>query len=64
MLMNLRKKQSTLVNVRQAAEMLTSAMWILTSSTIENFWKKAGLVKAYRESQNAKQAQKSSTGEL
>lgn len=56
-LINLQLKQSTVINVRQAAEMLTGAWWSVTSTTIKNCWKKAGLMQGHEQSQDAEQPQ-------
>ncbi|KAH8030889.1 hypothetical protein HPB51_012229 [Rhipicephalus microplus] len=37
-------KLPTSINVRQATEMVTGAWWSVTSTTIQNSWRKAGLV--------------------
>lgn len=44
LLINLRMKLPTSINVRQATEMVTGAWWSVTSTTIQNCWRKAGLV--------------------
>ncbi|KAM7313344.1 tigger transposable element-derived protein 6-like [Ixodes scapularis] len=56
-LINLRLKQSSVINVRQDAEMLTGAWWSVTSTTIKNCWKKAGLMQGHEQSQDAEQPQ-------
>ncbi|KAH6946715.1 hypothetical protein HPB50_014755 [Hyalomma asiaticum] len=46
LIINLRLKQPTSINVRQTAEMLTGAWWNVKTSTIRNCRRKAGLIKA------------------
>ncbi|KAH6925630.1 hypothetical protein HPB50_008078 [Hyalomma asiaticum] len=44
LLINVRLKLPTEVNIRQAAEMLTGSWWNVRASTISNGWRKAGLL--------------------
>ncbi|KAH9378405.1 hypothetical protein HPB48_017512 [Haemaphysalis longicornis] len=43
-LINLRMKVATTINVGQAAEMIPEAWWSVTATTTENCWRKAGLL--------------------
>lgn len=45
LLINLRMNQPTSINVKQAAEMLTGSWWNVKPTTIQNCWRKAGLLK-------------------
>lgn len=45
LLINIRLKLPTEVNIRQAAEMLTGSWWSVKASTISNCWRRAGLFK-------------------
>ncbi|KAH7951915.1 hypothetical protein HPB52_015376 [Rhipicephalus sanguineus] len=54
-LINLRLQQPTVINVRQAAEMLTGAWWSVTSTTIQNCWRKAGLMHTSEQPEDAEQ---------
>ncbi|KAH6945724.1 hypothetical protein HPB50_009719 [Hyalomma asiaticum] len=45
LIINLRLKPPTAINIHQAEEMLMGAWWNLKMSTISNCWRKAGLIK-------------------
>ncbi|XP_037518287.1 tigger transposable element-derived protein 6-like [Rhipicephalus sanguineus] len=69
-LINLRLQQSTVINVRQAAEMLTGAWWSVTSTAVQNCWRKAGLMHTSEQPEDAgqpcndDQAEEGNPGEL
>lgn len=63
-IINLRLKQPTSVNVRQAAEMLTGAWWNVKTSTIRNCWRKAGLIKAPAQVEDNLEEDHSNPGDL
>ncbi|KAH8039617.1 hypothetical protein HPB51_007817 [Rhipicephalus microplus] len=63
-IINLRLKQPTSVNVRQAAEILTGAWWNVKTSTIRNCWRKAGLIKAPAQVEDNLEEDHSNPGDL
>lgn len=64
LIINLRLKQPTSINVRQAAEMLTGAWWNVKTSTISNCWRKAGLRKAPEQLEDDLEENHSTPGDL
>ncbi|KAH6946400.1 hypothetical protein HPB50_013234 [Hyalomma asiaticum] len=64
LLINLSLQHSTAINVRQAAEMLTGIWWSITSTTIQNCWKKAGLMRTDGQPQIDERAVEGSSSEL
>ncbi|KAH8031757.1 hypothetical protein HPB51_020828 [Rhipicephalus microplus] len=69
-LINLQLQQSTVINVRQAAEMLPGAEWRVTSTTVQRCWWKAGLMHTSEKPKDAgqpcndDQAEEGNPGEL
>ncbi|KAH7947363.1 hypothetical protein HPB52_010493 [Rhipicephalus sanguineus] len=58
LLINIRLKVPTEVNIHQAAEILTGSWWNVKASTISNCWRKAGLLETSLTPQDCKLTQR------